>query len=45
VHQPCWEAFCLFTDVILLAKGGLTAYCGAQDGLQVRRWLACASHA
>jgi hypothetical protein len=34
--QPSWECFCLFDDLILLAKGGLTAFAGAQDQLQVR---------
>lgn len=34
IHQPSWETFCLFDDLILLAKGGLTAYYGPQDGVQ-----------
>lgn len=28
VHQPSYEALCLFDDLVLLAKGGVTAYCG-----------------
>lgn len=34
IHQPSWETFCLFDDLILLAKGGLTAYYGPQDNVQ-----------
>jgi ABC-type multidrug transport system ATPase subunit len=37
IHQPSWETFCLFDDLILLAKGGLTAYYGPQEQVQV--WL------
>lgn len=36
IHQPSYETFCLFDDLILLAKGGVTAYYGPQDGVQVR---------
>lgn len=35
IHQPSWETFCLFDDLILLAKGGLTAYYGPQEEVQV----------
>lgn len=35
IHQPSWETFCLFDDLILLAKGGLTAYAGPQEQVQV----------
>ena len=28
LHQPRWEMFCLFDDVLLLGKGGYTVYLG-----------------
>eukprot|EP00878_Enallax_costatus_P029186 GHUV01031627.1.p1 GENE.GHUV01031627.1~~GHUV01031627.1.p1 ORF type:complete len:444 (+),score=150.65 GHUV01031627.1:209-1540(+) len=34
IHQPSYETFSFFDDLVLLAKGGLTAYCGLQQGVQ-----------
>lgn len=35
IHQPAYETFCMFDDLILLAKGGMTAYYGQQKDVQV----------
>jgi ABC-type multidrug transport system ATPase subunit len=36
LHQPSFEAFEMFDDVIFPSRGGLTAYAGTQQGVQVR---------
>jgi ABC-type multidrug transport system ATPase subunit len=33
VHQPRWEIFSLFSDVLLLARGGVTVYWGPVSGV------------
>ncbi len=35
IHQPAYETFCMFDDLVLLAKGGMTAYYGPQADVQV----------
>ena len=35
IHQPSYETFCMFDDLILLAKGGRTVYFGLQTDVQV----------
>jgi ABC-type multidrug transport system ATPase subunit len=35
IHQPSFQVFCMFDDVVLLAKGGRTAYYGPSDKVQV----------
>lgn len=34
IHQPSYEVFCMFDDLVLLAKGGQTAYYGPQADVQ-----------
>jgi hypothetical protein len=41
IHQPSYETFCLFDDLVLLAKGGLTAFVGPQRDVQVSVTAGC----
>jgi hypothetical protein len=41
IHQPSYQVFSMFDDVILLAKGGRTAYYGLAAGVQVRSTCHC----
>ena len=35
VHQPSWEIFAMFADLLLLCDGGRTAYYGPVSDVQV----------
>ena len=36
IHQPSYEIFEMFDDLMMLGKGGRTVYYGPQGGVQVR---------
>ena len=40
IHQPSYGIFRMFDDLLLLCKGGRTAYYGRQTAVQVRTALA-----
>ena len=41
IHQPSYEVLRMFDDLVLLCKGGRTAFCGRQTAVQVRCVRVC----
>jgi ABC-type multidrug transport system ATPase subunit len=41
LHQPRYEMFCLFHDVLLLGKGGFTVYLGKLCPSNILSQFAC----